>query len=57
MALEKSSKTSTPQTKTRKQGAPIIAQSPAVIAGGKEFVILPGPVATIPARKSKKDKS
>ena len=55
MAPEKSPKKGATHTKARKQGAPIIAQSPAVKAGDREFVILPGPVATIPARKSERD--
>ncbi|WP_157495141.1 hypothetical protein [Kutzneria sp. 744] len=53
MAPEKSPKKGA--TKSRKQGAPIIAQSPSVVAGGREFVILPSSVATVPARKSKQD--
>jgi hypothetical protein len=34
------------------QGEPIVEQSPTVTVGDKTFVILPGPVATISARKT-----
>lgn len=34
----------------RRQGAPIIAQSPVVHTRGGDFVILPSGVATIPGR-------
>ena len=55
MAADKSPKKGTTQNKGHKQGAPIIAQSPSVVAGGREFVILPSTVATVSARKSKDD--
>ena len=55
MAPQKNPKKGKSQTKGHKQGAPIIAQSPSVVAGGREFVILPSSVATVPARKSKQD--
>ena len=39
---------------TRTSGEPIIKQSPTVRAGGRTVVILPGPVATVSARRPKK---
>jgi hypothetical protein len=39
-----------PQQETH--GEPIIEQSPTVTVGDRTFVILPGPVATISARKT-----